>query len=68
MFKISVIPAHPERTCWGCEDHCPVGAFICGNDRDRIPHPVELFGSAWLQFASEQRIDEAKIKRSLPLA
>lgn len=40
-------PAHPERTCWGCDRYCAAGAMACGNGSDRTQHPVELFGPGW---------------------
>lgn len=40
-------PAHPERTCWGCDRYCAVTAMLCGNGSERTQHPVELFGEDW---------------------
>ncbi|HEX6765643.1 MAG TPA: DUF3079 domain-containing protein [Polyangiaceae bacterium] len=54
MSKIALNPVHPERICWGCDEHCPADALTCGNGTDRTPHPVELFGSDWLEFARAQ--------------
>jgi hypothetical protein len=40
-------PAHPERTCWGCDKYCPAADLACGNGSIRTPHPKELFGPGW---------------------
>jgi hypothetical protein len=40
-------PRHPERTCWGCNFHCPAQDLRCGNGSIRTPHPMELFGDDW---------------------
>ena len=40
-------PAHPERTCWGCDRYCAADQMICGNGTERTQHPVELFGPGW---------------------
>ena len=48
------IPLHPKRhenICWGCEKYCPANAMRCGNGSERTPHPVELFGEDWLDWA-----------------
>jgi hypothetical protein len=44
-------PAHPERTCWGCDRYCPADALGCSNGSIRTPHPCELFGDDWLETA-----------------
>jgi hypothetical protein len=43
-------PAHPERTCWGCDKYCSADSLACGNGTIRAPHPVELFGSDWVEW------------------
>ena len=43
-----LIPAHPERTCWGCDKYCPAHSMVCGNGSERTQHPVELFGEEWM--------------------
>ena len=43
-------PAHPERTCWGCDRYCAVTAMLCGNGSERTQHPVELFGEDWREW------------------
>lgn len=40
-------PAHPERTCWGCDLYCAARDLRCGNGSVRTPHPAELFGDDW---------------------
>ena len=40
-------PAHPERICWGCDRRCPAADLACGEDKERAPHPIELFGDDW---------------------
>jgi hypothetical protein len=48
--KFPIQPAHPERTCWGCDRYCAADAMICGNGTERTQHPVELFGPGWEGF------------------
>lgn len=48
-------PAHPERTCWGCDRLCPANDLGCGNGTVRTQHPAELLGDDWLDFADRQR-------------
>lgn len=43
-------PAHPERTCWGCDRYCPAQSMACGNGSDRTQHPEELFGADWAEW------------------
>lgn len=45
--KFPIHPAHPERTCWGCDKFCAADALICGNGSERTQHPIELFGEGW---------------------
>lgn len=45
--KFPIHPAHPERTCWGCDRYCAADAMICGNGTERTQHPVETFGEGW---------------------
>ena len=47
--KFPILPAHPERTCWGCDRYCAADAMICGNGTERTQHPSELFGEGWEQ-------------------
>lgn len=44
-------PAHPERTCWGCERYCAATSMACGNGSERTQHPAELFGPDWQEWA-----------------
>lgn len=45
--KFPLHPAHPERTCWGCDRYCAADAMLCGNGSERSQHPAELFGLDW---------------------
>lgn len=45
-------PAHPERTCWGCDRFCATNAMLCGNGSERTQHPVELFGEGWREWGN----------------
>lgn len=45
--KFPLHPAHPERTCWGCDKYCPADSMACGNGSERSQHPEELFGPDW---------------------
>ena len=51
MHKTHLLPAHPERICWGCGKYCPAGDLACGNGSIRTPHPRELFGDDWLDWS-----------------
>ena len=42
--RLPARPAHPERTCWGCDKYCPADDLACGNGTIRTLHPCELFG------------------------
>lgn len=55
MNKNVLYPAHPERTCWGCERYCAAGDLACGNGTIRTPHPIELFGQDWREWAATLR-------------
>jgi hypothetical protein len=48
--RFPIHPAHPERSCWGCDRYCPAGSLMCGNGSVRTPHPVELFGDDWADW------------------
>ena len=45
--RFPILPAHPERICWGCDKYCPADSLACGNGSDRSLHPVELWGEDW---------------------
>ena len=47
MKKFPIRPAHPERTCWGCDRYCAADAMIRGNGTERTQHPIELLGEGW---------------------
>lgn len=49
--RIALHPKHPERICWGCERYCAANDLACGNGTERTPHPAELFGEDWLDWA-----------------
>ena len=51
MKKSLIDPANPERICWGCERYCPADDLVCGNGTIRTPHPRELFGTDWKDWA-----------------
>jgi hypothetical protein len=51
MRKSLVLPAHPERICWGCDRYCAADDLACGNGTIRTPHPRELFGDDWLEWS-----------------
>ena len=56
MARIPVLPAHPERTCWGCDKYCPADELACGNGTVRTMHPVELFGADWLEWITRRNV------------
>lgn len=64
--KFPIHPKHPERICWGCDKYCPVDSMNCGNGSDRTQHPVELFGSDWLEFGSHEETDLSKKPKKAP--
>lgn len=47
--KFPLLPAQPQRLCWGCDLYCPGESMRCGNGSVRTPHPSELFGEDWAQ-------------------
>lgn len=53
MAKLPLHPSNPERVCWGCDKYCPAHDLACGNGTIRTPHPCELFGDDWLEWARE---------------
>jgi hypothetical protein len=71
MVKLPLYPLHPERVCWGCDRYCPAHELACGNGSERTPHPLELFGEDWVQWAAEQlgeppvRVEPAEGPKSL---
>lgn len=57
MAQPPLRPAHPERTCWGCDRYCPATDLACGNGTVRTQHPCELFGDDWLAWAERDASD-----------
>ena len=51
LVKLPILPPHPERVCWGCEQRCPADSLACGNGTERTQHPCELFGDDWYEWA-----------------
>jgi hypothetical protein len=62
--RVPLKPAHPERTCWGCDQYCAADDLACGNGTIRTPHPIELFGDDWLEFANTDRLDSRSESRT----
>ena len=50
-------PKHPERVCWGCDRYCPATDLACGNGTERTPHPAELFGADWFEWAQSNGLN-----------
>ena len=57
MAGIPLHPKHPDRVCWGCERFCPANDLACGNGTIRTPHPLELYGADWVEWARENGIE-----------
>ena len=57
MARPPLRPAHPERTCWGCDRYCPATDLACGNSTVRTQHPCELFGNDWLAWSEREPRD-----------
>jgi hypothetical protein len=36
----------------GCDKFCPADSLACGNGTIRTPHPSEVFGDDWLEWAA----------------
>jgi hypothetical protein len=53
--KFPILPAHPERICWGCDKYCPADAMQCGNGSVATLHPSELFGEDWMSWGLDAR-------------
>ena len=63
MGKTPFHPSHPERVCWGCDKYCPADDLTCGNGSERTPHPVELFGEDWHEWAhSRDTLDSETLR------
>src|SRR5262245_41982250 len=52
MGLVPLKPSHPERVCWGCDKYCRADELTCGNGTERTPHPMELFGEDWQEWAA----------------
>ena len=59
-------PAHPERTCWGCDRYCAANAMLCGNGSERSQHPAELFGPDWAQWEPPSEGEHAEASDTPP--
>jgi hypothetical protein len=57
--KFPILPAHPERVCWGCDRFCPTDAMLCGNGTVATMHPSELFGEDWMEWGLDAKADDA---------
>ncbi len=57
MAGLPLHPARPERICWGCPRYCRADDLACGNGTVRTPHPQELFGDDWLEWAQDSEIE-----------
>ena len=53
MKRLPLQPRYPDRICWGCDKYCGADDLACGNGTIRTPHPVELFGEDWADWAAE---------------
>lgn len=60
--KFPTNPAHPERTCWGCDLYCSAHSMACGNGADRTQHPAELFGEDWQEWGIQTETKELSSK------
>jgi hypothetical protein len=56
--KFPILPAKPERICWGCDKFCPADSLACANERS--PHPVELFGEDWFEWGNDQMAEKVE--------
>ena len=59
VVRIALKPLHPERVCWGCDKYCRADDLACGNGSERTPHPIELFGDDWQEWAASLRLSDA---------
>jgi hypothetical protein len=62
--KFPILPAHPERICWGCDRYCPSDSMACGNGSEPTPHLAELFGADWMDWG--QPPDDAGLAPTIP--
>ena len=59
--KIALNPRHAERICWGCDKYCAADDLRCGNGTIRTQHPVELFGSDWMEWELAESEPDSQI-------
>ena len=64
MSSYPTHPPHPERVCWGCDQYCPADDLTCGKDTVRTPHPIELFGDDWKEWAESRDDTPDEMTRS----
>lgn len=67
MAGLPLHPRHPERVCWGCDRYCTASDLACGNGTIRTPHPVEVFGDGWVEWAKQNGIEVDEGHRHLPV-
>ncbi|MFN3861500.1 MAG: DUF3079 domain-containing protein [Roseateles sp.] len=58
--KFPILPANPQRICWGCDRYCPADDMQCGNGSLATPHPSELFGPDWQSWGLDAASDAAQ--------
>lgn len=66
--RFPIHPAHPERSCWGCDRYCAADAMICGNGTERTQHPIELFGEGWERMGPEPFLPDEPPEAPAPQA
>lgn len=67
--KFPILPANPERVCWGCDQYCAADDMRCGNGSVRTQHPSELFGPDWHLWgsnAAEPSLAQAPVQDATP--
>lgn len=67
MKRVPLQPRHPERICWGCDKYCGADELACGNGTIRTPHPIELFGDDWADWAAELDAAAPVVDADLPV-
>jgi hypothetical protein len=65
MKRVPLQPRHPERICWGCDKYCGAEELAGGNGTIRTPHPMELFGGDWAEWAAELDAAAAVVEADL---
>lgn len=64
--RFPIVPARPERICWGCDLYCPADDLRCGNGSDRTQHPVELMGAEWFREPGFEDLAESEGEQRVP--